>query len=130
MLKYSNIGVKDKDILEDVTKMRYFDAMRMTEVHMERCLDVLYAKLQKVKEIPEWGIESPNKQKVYLQPISTVQPKNRGFSQNMDQNYQKQKNIHQTKQLMINDDLNHRSKSSTLQQQLSSKYSGLYLQKN
>ena len=66
-MKYSNIGVKDKDIIEDHSKMRYFDALRMTEVHMERCLDVLYAKLQKVKEVPDWGVEpSPAKQKVFL----------------------------------------------------------------
>jgi hypothetical protein len=37
----------------------------MMEVYMERCLDVIYARLQKVKEVPEWGIEpSPKKQPV------------------------------------------------------------------
>lgn len=44
-------------MIDDHTKMKYFDAVRMQEVYMERCLDVLYAKMQKVKEVPEWGVE-------------------------------------------------------------------------
>lgn len=47
--------------------MKYFDPLRMAEVHMERCLDILYVKLQKVKEVPDWGVEpSPVKQRIYL----------------------------------------------------------------
>jgi len=60
-LKYSNIGNKDKDIIDDYSKAKYFDAMRMTEVHMERCQDVLYVKLQKAKDVPDWVESSPTK---------------------------------------------------------------------
>lgn len=57
VLKYSNTAKPDKDIIEEPTKMKYFDPMRMAEVYMERCLDVMYVKLQKVKEVPDWGVE-------------------------------------------------------------------------
>lgn len=45
---------KDSQIVEDPTKMKYFDISRMTEVYMERCSDILYAKLVKVNHPPEW----------------------------------------------------------------------------
>lgn len=34
--------------------MKYFDEVKMVEVNMERCSDILYAKVQKVNQIPEW----------------------------------------------------------------------------
>ena len=49
--------MKDQELLNDMTKHRYFDALRMTEVYMERFLDVLYIKMQKAKEVPEWSID-------------------------------------------------------------------------
>jgi hypothetical protein len=52
--------------VEDHSKTKYFDPLRMTEVWMERCIDILYVKLQKVKEVPEWGEASPGKLKVFL----------------------------------------------------------------
>lgn len=43
--------------------MKYFDAERMVEVTLERCLNNLYVKVQKVNRVPE-----PDKPKlnVYL----------------------------------------------------------------
>lgn len=42
------IVTKDRDFIDEQTKMKYFDPPRMTEANMERHLDVLYCKLQKV----------------------------------------------------------------------------------
>ena len=36
---------KDQKEVDDPTKLKYFDAMKMREVYMERCSDILYAKI-------------------------------------------------------------------------------------
>ena len=58
------------DGLDNQFMTKYFDAAQMNEVTMERSLNSLYVKLQKVDKAPK-----PDKPKVsvYLQPLS--QPK-------------------------------------------------------
>lgn len=36
---------KDHHVVEDPTKMKYFDAAKMREIYMERCSDTLYGKI-------------------------------------------------------------------------------------
>jgi hypothetical protein len=43
MLKGGN-----KDGVDDPTKMRYFDPIKNREVFMERCSEILYAKMVRV----------------------------------------------------------------------------------
>ena len=59
MLKSGN-----KDGVDDPTKMRYFDSNKSREVYMERCSEILYAKIVRVAQPPDWydtSESSPNK---------------------------------------------------------------------
>ena len=50
--------------VDDPTKTKYFDQLKMREVFMERCSDILYAKIQKVDKVPDWHdseMSSPTK---------------------------------------------------------------------
>jgi len=62
MLKIGN-----KDGVDDPTKMRYFDPIKNREVYMERCSEILFAKIVRVAQPPDWYDmceSSPSKQKV------------------------------------------------------------------
>ena len=62
-------------MIEEQTKVRYFDAQRMQEVYMERHLDVLYCKQQKVSTAPEWNDTHQKPQRALTNPSSSAKPR-------------------------------------------------------
>lgn len=56
-----NASYIQADSLTDPTKMRYFDKKRMCEIYLERHIDTMYARIQKVHKEPppEWETPLP-----------------------------------------------------------------------
>lgn len=67
-------------MIEEQTKARYFDSTRMIEVYMERHVDILYCKQQRVTQAPDWN-DTPTKQRTTLVYPSSQAKSRIDFSQ-------------------------------------------------